>query len=80
MLITNSQADATSKRYDVPSELKEDFTKSRKKKDKAGNNSCHYAFAIGQDEKTNAYTKRWKFIRLLSENKVGDMNEPNTKG
>ena len=50
------------------------FLKSRQKKDINGNNSLHHAFNI----KNQAL--RYKFIDLITKEKVGDLNKPNIMG
>ena len=50
------------------------FVKSRTNKDFAGNNSCHLAFEM---VKNNV---RYKFLNLLIEEEVGDINKPNIIG
>ena len=50
------------------------FRKSRANKDKAGNNSCHLAFEMVRD------SYRYKFLELLIEEKIGDINKPNVLG
>ena len=52
------------------------YWKSRQNKDDAGNNSCHLVFAtIDKD-----VDLRFKFLKLLIEEGVGDMNKRNRLG
>lgn len=64
----------------MDADLRDAFYGSRKKRDVCGNNSCHYAFTIGQGDFTDAYTKRYKFIQLLFDEEVGSIDLPNIKG
>lgn len=48
--------------------------KSRANKDKSGNNSCHLAFEMVRD------SYRYKFLEILIEEKIGDINKPNVLG
>lgn len=50
------------------------YNKTKANKDRFGNNSCHYIFEI-EDPK-----KRYEFLRVLIENKVGDLYERNKQG
>ena len=50
------------------------FYKSRKNKDKAGNNSCHLVFEMVRDN------IRYKFLDMLIDQKIGDINKPNVLG
>jgi ERCC4-related helicase len=50
------------------------YWKSRKKKDIFGNNSMHLAFNIEDEE------LKYKFINLLIDEEVGDLNKPNIMG
>lgn len=50
------------------------FMKSRANKDKSGNNSCHLAFEMVRD------SYRYKFLEILIEEKIGDINKPNVLG
>lgn len=48
--------------------------KSRQCKDLAGNNTCHYVFEIA-DQMT-----RYKTLRILVQEKIGDLNKRNKLG
>jgi hypothetical protein len=51
------------------------FWKSRQSKDLVGNNTCHIVFSMIDDE-----TLRFKFLKLLCEEGIGDMNKRNCLG
>jgi hypothetical protein len=51
------------------------YWKSRQSKDCAGNNSCHILFSVIDDE-----SLRFKFLKLLTNEKVGEMNKRNCLG
>ena len=50
------------------------FWKSRANKDKTGNNTCHLAFEI------NNLKWRYKFLKVLIEEEIGDIYKPNKLG
>ena len=50
------------------------FNKSRRNKDKGGNNSCHLVFEMSREN------IRYKFLDILIDQKIGDINKPNVLG
>jgi hypothetical protein len=50
------------------------YWKSRANKDRSGNNPCHYAFQISE------ISLRYKVIKLLIEEGVGDPSKRNKMG
>ena len=50
------------------------FQKSRSNKDDSGNNCCHLAFEMVRDE------TRYQFLELLIDERIGNLNKPNTLG
>lgn len=52
-------------------DLKDRYIMTKANKDRFGNNSCHYIFEIEKVE------KRYKFLKLLIDNNVGNMNYRN---
>lgn len=71
-MIENCDLDSANPKYVLEDPLiKEKYIKTKANKDRFGNNSCHYVFEI---EDT---TERYKFLKLLIDNNVGDMRERN---
>ena len=71
----NKELDPSCQKYIIEDKRKEKyFLKSRANKDKAGNNSCHLAFEMVRDK------YRYKFLDLLIEEGIGDVNKTNVLG
>ena len=51
------------------------YWKSRQSKDEVGNNTCHIVFSVIDSEEM-----RFKFLKLLVQEGVGDMNKRNNLG
>lgn len=79
LLIEDSQIneEGCSLKYDLkglPEADKTYWKNSRESKDAYGNNTCHFALAIQNNE------EREKYVKLLLDNEVGDIDKPNKRG
>ena len=70
-----SKTDACRKKYILESkDLAAYYWKSRKGKNDLGNNTCHFAFEIDDED------LRYQVLELLVQESVGDIDKPNIKG
>ena len=70
----DSEIGSTNAKYTLEErsvEAREIFEITKKNKDRFGNNSCHYAFEIEDEE------EMYTFIRLLTNYNIGDMFKRN---